>query len=96
MTKAVRLPTASAAALVLCLLGLASAVSADNNNKRNDLQNQVVGEAEKRNLFHDDENFWSRFVQEVTSSSITPPPSPGPTPEPSAAPTEFCETEVRI
>lgn len=54
-------------------------------------------------LFQDDEAFWSRFVNQVSSSSLTaaptpepspgptpkptPQPSPGPTPEPTPAPT---------
>ena len=89
MTKAVRQPTASAVVLLLCLLGLSSAApaSAGKNNK-------ATGEADQRKLFKDDENFWTRFVQEISSSSLTKPPTPAPTPEPSAGPTDFCETEV--
>ena len=44
-------------------------------------------EPDQRNLFRDDENFWSRFVQEVTSSSFTPQPTPDPTPGPTPNPT---------
>ena len=108
-----------AAPLLLCLLGLSAAAAASSDKKHNN-KNKVAGDADKRKLFQDDENFWTRFVQEVSSSSLTagptpeptpgptpfpttppqvdptPEPTPAPTPEPSTAPTDFCETEVRI
>lgn len=51
-------------------------------------------DTEKRNLFQDDEDFWSRFVQEVTSSIITPSPTPFPSEVPSSAPTGICFANV--
>lgn len=42
---------------------------------------------EQRNVFQEEEGFWSRFLQQTGSMSITPPPSPAPTPGPTPLPT---------
>lgn len=75
------------AAVALLLCSTVSQASARDDTP----QNTDAQANEKRNLFQDDENFWSRFVQEVTSSSITEEPSAAP----SQAPTGICFAEVR-
>ena len=100
MPLALRLSrTAAVVALLLFLIAFSGKAEGHDENR--------IYASDENNLFHDDENFWSRFVEEVTSSSFTPPPTPpptpgptpeptpGPTPEPSSSPTDFCETEVR-
>ena len=75
------------AAFALLLCCSASAASArDNAHQTTDNKAH-----DQRDLFQDDENFWSRFVQEVTSSSITEAPSAAP----SESPTGICFAEVR-
>lgn len=67
---------------LLFLLGLcAVSVEGELSKRANDKVDA------KRSLFKDDESFWSRFVQEVTSSSFTPEPTPAPTPAPVPGPT---------
>jgi hypothetical protein len=60
-----------------------------DENKNNFGMNRKTVDAEKRNLYmyQDDENFWSRFVQ-IVSSSLTPAPSEGPSPAFSPAPSQ--------
>ena len=96
----------------VALLFLLSTFGTDADDRAK--ANQVRGGTTdgKRALFQDDESFWTRFVQEISSSSLTMPPTPDPTPEPtpqpspgptpdptpapSSAPTDFCETDVSL
>ena len=82
------------AAYALLLCGTASTATARNNARKNN-KPADANASEQRNLFQDDENFWSRFVQEVTSSSVTEAPTPAPSASPSEAPTGICFAEVR-
>ena len=68
--------------LILCVSG--SGANEDANNL-NSLRRDLSTEGEQQHL--DDETFWSRFVQEVVSSSFTKAPTPAPSPRPTLAPT---------
>ena len=88
------------AALALLVFGAAPTATAREDIAQNN--NAADANNEQRNLFQDDENFWSRFVQEVTSSSFTEEPSAAPSEAPteapsaapSGAPTGICFAEV--
>ena len=78
-----------AALLVLLVRASQSAVienTNENDNKETIGHNEA--ETDQRNLFHHEENFWSRFVQ-VTSSSF-------PSVAPSSAPTGICIAKVSV
>lgn len=80
--------------LLLLLAVFANQVHATLRRAKNGLKNEVkrnLERADKSSLFKDDAGFWSRFVQEV-SSSIPPETTPSPTPPPSIP--ESCSGEV--
>lgn len=72
-------------AVALLLLLSIFAVDADGGAKANNVRGRATDG--KRALFQDDESFWTRYVQEISSSSLTPPPTPEPTPGPTPEPT---------
>ena len=72
-------------AVALLLLLSNFGADADDQAKASQVRGGTVDG--KRALFQDDEKFWTRFVQEVSSSSLTMPPTPEPTPEPTPQPT---------
>lgn len=82
------------AAFALLLCSSASTATARENTPKNNKAADAKANG-RRELFQDDESFWSRFVQEVTSSSITEAPTPAPSAAPSEAPTGICFAEVR-